>query len=70
VTALVLRFVLPMTILAVMAGAVFFYITSAEWAKRELDDAKTHIENRERIDDALSADRDCPWLDRLRASCP
>lgn len=43
-TAIVLRFVLPMTILTVMAGAVFFYITSAERAKRELDDARDRLE--------------------------
>lgn len=59
-----LAFAIGGTILVIVV-----YIVTAQDAKRALDDAKTHIETREDIDNALSADRDCPWYDRLQSSC-
>lgn len=56
--------------IAVAAGALIYIGVTWERDRRELDDAKTHIETREDIDNAISADRDCLWHQRLRASCP
>lgn len=62
---------LGISAIAAVALSVSFYL-GADWYrdKRALDDARNHIETREDIDNALSADRDCPWYDRLRQSCP
>lgn len=57
-------------LIACLAGAALVYITESERAKRALERAQGHIETRERIDDAIDADRDCPWYDRLQNDCP
>jgi hypothetical protein len=61
---------LGISALAAVAFAVSFYL-GVDWYrdKRALDDAQTHIENRERIDDAIAPVDGCFWLDRLRAAC-
>lgn len=60
---------LAFTVGATALVAVFLYITDAEDAKNDLRAAEDHIETRERIDNATSADRDCPWHDRLFDAC-
>lgn len=57
-------------IAAALLIGVFFYITDAERAKRDLGDAENNIDTRERIDDATVPVDGCGWFDRLRASCP
>jgi len=37
--------------------------------ERALQDARDHIETRERIDEAISNPDNCAWLDRLRGHC-
>lgn len=37
--------------------------------ERALQDARDHIETRDRIDEAISNPGDCVWLDRLRGDC-
>lgn len=53
-----------------MLAATVVWFVNVDRDRRALDDARNHIETREDIDNALSADRGCFWLDRLRASCP
>lgn len=69
-TGVLLRIVLPSAIAATMIAATVVWFVHNDRERRALDDARNHIETREDIDNALSADRDCPWYDRLRQSCP
>lgn len=69
-TAILNRYAIIAVALACIIGGLIYIGVSFERDRRALDDARNHIETREDIDNALSADRDCFWLDRLRASCP
>jgi len=56
-------------IAATMIAATVVWFVHNDRERRALDDAQTHIENRERIDDAIAPVDGCFWLDRLRAAC-
>lgn len=57
--------------LVVTAIVVGLFYAGVRYANnmRELDDLRDRTETRERIDDAISADPDCSWIDRLQSSC-
>ena len=56
---------------AIIAGAGFVYLAgkSHERDKTDLNNARDHIETRERIDNATAPVDGCAWLDRLRKAC-
>lgn len=53
--------------IAIAATVVWFVHNDRE--RRALDDARDHIETRERIDDATAPVDGCAWIDRLRDAC-
>lgn len=53
--------------IAIAATVAWFVHNDRE--RRALDDARDHIETRERIDDATAPIDGCAWFDRLRDAC-
>lgn len=53
-TGIILRVVLPGFVISTVLAGVFLYITSAEQAKRSLDDARDYITGTEDARDATS----------------
>ena len=51
-----------------IAWAVSWFVHN-DRERRALDDARDHIETRERIDDATDPVDGCAWFDRLRDAC-
>ena len=56
-------------IFASIVGGTAVYFVNADRDRRELQDARDHIETRERIDEAIDADPDCSWRERLLGQC-
>lgn len=58
-------------VLAIVGGVAGLYLAGKRSAENEraLQDARDHIETRDRIDEAISNPGDCVWLDRLRRDC-
>jgi hypothetical protein len=54
---------------AAVIAAVVVWFVQTDRDRRALDDARDHIETRERIDNALSPVDGCAWFDRLRDAC-
>jgi len=54
---------------AAIVGAALYLGAKWERDRAELQDARDHIETRDRIDDAITANPGCAWLDRLRGTC-
>lgn len=62
------RNLIVLAVVLAVAGA-WGYGMHTERQRQALEDAKDHIETRDRIDEATSNPSGCHWADRLRGSC-